>query len=128
MTGYDTEKNMVAYMRKDARKLGLKNYHAEVVAAKSPTYPADRFDVIFMCNIYHHVDDRGAFLAALGKALKRSGRIILVDQKMEAPYGPPKNIRIEKKAAIAEFDRAGFVPVKDEDFLPEQYYLEFRRK
>lgn len=128
VTGYDTEKNMVEYMRKDAKKLGYGNYRAEVVAAKNPVYPADRFDVILMCNIYHHVDDRSALLGALAKSLKKTGRIVLIEQKMEAQFGPPKSMRIEKRNAIAEFGRAGFVPVKDENFLPDQYYLEFRVK
>lgn len=33
-----------------------------------------------------------------------------------------------RRLAIADFKSAGFVLVKDEDILPEQYYLEFRAK
>ncbi len=130
VTGYDTEKNMVEYMRKDAKKLGLDNYHAETVSGKNPVYPENRFDVIFMCNTYHHIEDadRVALLRALGKALKGKGRIVILDHKMTAPYGPPKHLRIKKERAIGEFTKAGFVLLKDEDFLPEQYYLEFRKK
>ncbi len=128
VTGYDTEKNMVAYMRDDARKRGIDNYRAELVTATDQVYPAGRFDVIFMCNVYHHVDEGLPFLQGLGKALKKSGRIIMVDHKMDAPYGPPKKLRIAKRQAIADFNSAGFVLVKDEDILPEQYYLEFRAK
>lgn len=128
VTGYDTEKNMVAYMRDDAGKRGIANYHAELVTVKDQVYPAGRFDVIFMCNVYHHVDEGLPFLQGLGKALKKSGRIIMLDHKMDAPYGPPKKLRIAKRQAIADFKSAGFVLVKDEDILPEQYYLEFRAK
>jgi ubiquinone/menaquinone biosynthesis C-methylase UbiE len=128
VTAYDTEKNMVQYMRADAEKLGYANYHAEVVSAKNPVYPENRYDLVFMCNTYHHVDDRARLLGALKKALKKNGRFILLEQKMEAKYGPPKHLRIEKNRAIAEFAEAGFAPVRDEDFLPDQYFLEFRVK
>lgn len=128
VTGYDTERGMVEYMRRDAAKRGYANYRAELVSVKNPLYPAGKYDVVFLCNTYHHVDDRLALVRALGKALKKSGRIVLLDQKMEAVYGPPKNLRIAKPQAVAEFNRAGFVLVKDEDFIPGQYYLEFRAK
>ena len=49
-----------------------------------------------------------------------------IDQKMEAQYGPPKRLRIREEKVITEFGKAGFILVKDVDFLPEQYYLEFR--
>ena len=128
VTAYDTEKNMVAYMRHDARKRGFTNYFAELVTVKDQVYPAGRFDVMFLCNVYHHVDDRISFVRNMGKGLKQGGRIILLDHRYNAPYGPPKHLRIPKKQAITEFNNAGFVLVKDEDFLPEQYYLEFRAK
>lgn len=128
VTGFDSEPNMVEYMKNDAKRLGYSNYHAARVEPKQPEITGGAFSVIFMCNTYHHVVDRVPFIKAIARGLKRGGRIIVIDQKMEVKEGPPKRFRIEKKMLISEFAEAGFVPVKDEDFLPGQYYLEFRDK
>jgi len=127
VTGYDIEPKMVEYMREDSKRLGYASYRAEL-SSGIPSLPRGRFDVIFMCNTYHHVDDRVPFIRALAMGLKKTGRIIVIDQRVEAPNGPPKHLRLAKKDIIAEFTFAGFVPARDENFLPDQYYLEFRAR
>lgn len=128
VTGFDSEPNMVVYLKNDAKRLGYSNYHAARVDPKQPEIPGGAFNVLFMCNTYHHVVDRVPFLKAIARGLRPGGRIIVLDQKMEVKEGPPKRFRIEKKMLISEFAAAGFEPVKDEDFLSGQYYLEFRAK
>ncbi len=125
VTGYDTEEKMVAYMREDARKLGYANYRAEHVPPINPPLPKNHFDVIFMCNTYHHIEDRVSYLISIKPALKKSGRFVLIDHRLEAKDGPPKRFRIPKDIIVTEFGKAGFVSAKDLDFLPDQHYLEF---
>ncbi len=125
ITGYDTEIKMVEYMREDARRLGYTNYHAEPVPRENPSLPAGRFDVIFMCNTYHHIENRVAYLKSVRPSLKKTGRFVLIDARMEAKDGPPKRFRIPRDIIEAEFKEAGFVTTKYLDFLPDQHYLEF---
>ncbi len=126
VTGYDTEKSMVEYMRGDAKKLGLPNYRAETVDAKKPALPDGAYDVIFMCNTYHHMEGRVDYLKHVKKSLKKNGRFIVIDQKMEAKDGPPKKLRLPKQTIVDEFRKAGFGLDKDHNILPDQIYLEFR--
>ncbi len=126
--GYDVERGMVEYMRADAKKLGYANYHAELVAPSAPALPRAGFTVIFMCNTYHHIENRPAYVRSIVPALKKAGRIVIVDSRMEAKAGPPKHFRIPKEVIVAEFAKAGMRLVKDLDFLPDQHYLEFARK
>lgn len=128
VTGYDTEIKMVEYMREDARRLGYANYHAELVPRENPPLPAGRFDVIFMCNTYHHIENRVAYLRAIRHALKKTGRFIVVDHRIEAKYGPPKRFRIPREIIEAEFAEAGFTAIKYLDFLPDQHYIEFSKR
>jgi ubiquinone/menaquinone biosynthesis C-methylase UbiE len=83
--GLDVE--MVDYMKTDARKLGLQNYHARVVKADDPELSPNSADVIFFCDTLHHVDERLAYLRKLAPALKPGGRIAVVDFKKNAPEG-----------------------------------------
>ena len=121
--GLDVE--MVDYMKTDARKLGLQNYHARVVKADDPELSPNSADVIFFCDTLHHVDDRLAYLRKLAPVLKPGGRIAVVDFKKDAPEGPPKRMKILREQMIEEFSKAGYDMVREYKFLPYQYFIEF---
>jgi arsenite methyltransferase len=123
--GLDVEPGMVDYMKADAKKLSLQNYHARVVKADNPELAPDSADVIFFCDTLHHVDDRLAYLRKLAPALKPGGRIAIVDFKKDAPEGPPKRMKISREQMIDQFTKAGYHMVREHKFLPYQYFLEF---
>ena len=123
--GLDVEPGMVDYMKADAKKLGLQNYHARVVKADDPELSPNSADVIFFCDTLHHVDDRVAYLRKLAPALKPGGRIAVVDFKKDAPEGPPKRMKISREQMIDQFSKAGYDMVRKHKFLPYQDFLEF---
>jgi arsenite methyltransferase len=123
--GLDVEPGMVNYMKADAKKLGLQNYHARVVKADDPELSPNSADVIFFCDTLHHVDDRLAYLRKLAPALKPGGRIAVVDFMKDAPEGPPKRMKISREQMMEQFRKAGYDMVREHKFLPYQYFLEF---
>jgi arsenite methyltransferase len=123
--GLDIEPGMVAYMNADARKLKLSNYQARVVKADDPELAPHCADVIFFCDVLHHVDERAAYLKKLEPALKPGGRVAVIDFKETAPIGPPLGIRIARDQMLALFTQAGYRLVSEHNFLPYQYFLEF---
>ena len=123
--GLDVEPGMVDYMKADAKKLRLQNYHARVVKADNPELTPYSADVIFFCDTLHHIDDRIAYLRKLASALKPGGRIAVVDFKQDAPEGPPKRMKISREQMIDQFSKAGYDMVREHKFLPYQYFLEF---
>jgi arsenite methyltransferase len=122
--GYDIEPGMVDYMRGDAQRLRMHNYRAELIDPQKPALEENYFDLIFLCNAYHHISDRVDYLKIVKRSLKRQGRIIIVDYYKNVPYGPP-NYKIPKTDVKDEFRQAGYRNTKDLGFLPRQYYLEF---
>ncbi|MHB8381534.1 MAG: class I SAM-dependent methyltransferase [Candidatus Binataceae bacterium] len=90
------EPGMVDYMKADAKKLDLKNYHARLVTADNPELAPHSADVIFFCDTLHHVADRIAYLQSLMSALKANGRVAAVDFKKDAPMGPPAKMKIAR--------------------------------
>jgi arsenite methyltransferase len=123
--GLDVEPGMVDYMKADAKKLGLTNYQARLVKAADPELAPDSADVIFFCDTLHHVADRIAYLQALIPALKPGGRVAVVDFKKDAPMGPPAKMKIAREQMIDQFGKAGYRLVREHNFLPDQYFLEF---
>src|SRR3990172_177300 len=125
--GLDIEPAMVDYMKEDAKKRGLTNYEARVVKPDDPGLPAKSVDVIFICNTYHHIEDRMNYLKRLAAALKPNGRIVIVDfYKKPLPVGPRSlEHKISEEEVKKEFQKAGYRLIRSLDFLPYQYFLEF---
>ena len=116
---------MVNHMNEEAKKMGLNNYEAHVVKTDDPELPANSVDVIFLCNTYHHIENRVDYFRNVSKSLKKSGRIIIVDFYKNSDIGPPRDHKLSKEVILKEMDLAGYSLLQDLKILPEQYYLEY---
>jgi len=123
--GLDIEESMVNHMNQEAKKMGLNNYEARVVKTDNPELTANSVDVIFLCNTYHHIENRVDYFRNVSKSLKNNGRIIIVDFYKNTDFGPPRDHKLTKEAVIKEMDLAGYSLLQDLKILPEQYYLEY---
>ena len=85
-------------------------------------------DVIFFCDVLHHIENRASYFQHLKTALKPGGRIVTVDfYKKPLPVGPPDEMKLSEENIVSEFRDAGFRLNRQETFLPYQYFLEFVR-
>jgi arsenite methyltransferase len=126
--GLDIEQSMIGYMNKDAKRLKLNNYVARRVKSDDPELAPASVDVVFLCDTYHHIEDRVNYFKRVAAGLKPGGRLVIVDfYKKELPYGPPPAHKLAKDVVIDELRRAGYSLKEDLRFLPYQYYLEFVR-
>jgi len=123
--GLDIEPGMVDYMKADASKLKLSNYQAQLSKPDDPELAPHSVDLVFFCDVLHHIDDPVAYLEKVDAALKPGGRVAVVDFKKESPIGPPASMRISREQMIGKFNQAGYRLVGEHDFLPYQYFLEF---
>jgi arsenite methyltransferase len=123
--GLDIEPGMIDYMNADAKKLKLPDYEARLVRPDDPELAPKSADVIFFCDVLHHIDDRAAYLKKLKPALKSGGRVAVIDFKKTAPFGPPAGMRIRRETMVAQFRSAGFRVLREYQFLPYQYFFEF---
>lgn len=121
----DIEPDMVRYLGERAQREGLAN--VEVVAAE-PNDPklSQAVDVIFLCNTYHHIDQRKAYFGELRGRLAPGGRLVIVDFKLDSPHGPPVEHRMSMDEVQRELTEAGYRLVSgDEETLPNQYLAVF---
>ena len=122
----DTEPQMVKHLASRARETGLNNVMAVLGTPDDPRIPA-RADVVLFVDVYHHIEKRERYFANIARALKPGGRVAIVDFRMDAPQGPPRNARIEPDQVKAELKTAGYELAREHAFLPYQYFLEFVR-
>ena len=125
--GVDTEPDMVKYLAERAQREGLKNISAVRGQPDNPQLP-EKVDLVFLVDVYHHIEGRERYFQKLVGSLKPGGRIAVIDFRMDSPDGPPKSARISPDQVKAELKRAGYDLAQEHAFLPKQYFLVFRPK
>lgn len=123
--GLDIEPGMVEYMKEDARKLNLSNYEARVVKTDDPGLGPHSVDVIFLCDTYHHIENRVEYFRNVSPSLKPGGRVVVVDFIKDTDFGPPRDHKMAEEAVIEELQNAGYRLITSHDLLQYQYFLEF---
>ena len=123
----DTEPKMVAHLKDRAKREATANVIPVLAASDDPKLPDRSVDVVFICDTYHHIGDRIAYMRKLGAALKPRGSVAVVDfHKRPLPVGPPPEHKLARETVVAEFVEAGWALASESDELPYQYLLVFR--
>lgn len=118
----DVESQMVAWLNAKAQKHKWSQVKVQQVKADDPQLTPESVDRILIVNVWHHIEQRPAYLQKLKKALKPQGKICLVEIKLDAPWGPPKKFRLTPKKLQGELEKGGFKNFKLLD-LSAQYVL-----
>jgi arsenite methyltransferase len=122
----DINADMILYMNRHIRDQNLKNVVTILSAPDDPLLMDASIDRFFICNTWHHVENRIQYLALMKKMLKPGGQIIVLDYKKEKlPVGPPPEMKLAREDVLREMESAGFKLAKEHTFLPYQYFLVF---
>lgn len=125
----DINSDMILFMNRTIRDKKIKNVTTILSAPDDPLLADASINRFFICNTWHHVQNRPRYMALMKKMLKPGGQVIILDyKKKQLPVGPPPEMKRAKKEVIAEMETGGFKLAKDHDFLPYQYFLVFAVK
>ena len=81
-------------------------------------------DVIFLVNVYHHINDRVQYFSQANEVLKEGGKIVIIDfYKETLPVGPPKNHKIAWDVVMKELGEAGYTNMTLNTGLLKHQYL-----
>ncbi len=110
------------------RKEAPANLHTVLASPDDPKLAAGAADMIFFCDVMHHIENRPAYLEKVKRALGSGGRVVVIDfHKRPLPVGPGPAMKIARETMVEEFEKAGFQRVEEYEFLPYQYFLVFAR-
>lgn len=125
----DVEREMLAYLERSLPPpAGRAKVEIVLADPGSPHLPPAAVDLVFVCNVYHHLEDRPAYFARLAAALKPGGRVAIVDfyhDERSGHVGFPRRHLVARETVLAEMAEAGYRLAREHGFLPRQYFLEF---
>ncbi len=123
--GIDVEPDMVHYLNERAVDEGLTNLTSVLGTYDDPNIP-EPVDFIFICNTYHHIQQRELYFENLKRYFLPGGQLIIVDFKPgPLPVGPPDTMKLSQEQIIAELTGIGYTFIPGEVSLPYQFFLRF---
>lgn len=119
----DVEPRMVEYLKQRMKKEGLTNVAVQRVAATDPALPEASVDRVLVVDTWHHLPQRAQYAAALNRALRPGGFVVVVDFTAESPEGPPAHARLSPATVISELQQGGLSARTVQESLPLQYVV-----
>ena len=128
----DVSAEFLKYIAEQSRKLGQTQATTVQGSQHATNLPPGSVDLVFFCDVYHHLEDPDPVLASISKALRPGGALVLIEfDRLKAKKGSfvHKHVRADKDQFVREIERAGFTvdstkpPVK----LAENFFVRFRK-
>jgi ubiquinone/menaquinone biosynthesis C-methylase UbiE len=121
----DLDLESLAWLADKAKELGLANIDTVHADPDNPHLPDGKVDLIFFCNVLHHVENRAEYLGHLKKALKPGGRLAVIEFfKRDLPVGPKDpGHKLSWNETYQILREAGFKVVREPQLLPYQYFM-----
>jgi SAM-dependent methyltransferase len=115
------------YLLEHREAWGTPNIQPHLAIYDDPMLPAGEIDLVFTANTYAFIHDRVGYFGKVRTALSAEGRLAIIEFRPDA--SPPGNIapapeyRVARETALDELHKAGFTLVREETFLPHQWFL-----
>ncbi len=123
--GIDVEPTLVDYLNTRAKKENLPNMLSILGEPDDPKIP-EKADLVFLCNTYHHIQERDEYFENLKKYMQPGGRLVIVDfKKGDLPVGPPDKHKLAPDDVLLELKDVGYRRINHDLQLPYQYVLIF---
>ena len=123
----DIQPEMLALLKQKVDRDALANIELVLGGETETRLPDNSVDLAIMVDVYHELSQPQAFLKSVRRALKKDGRLVLIEFRKEDPLVP---IRAEHKMSVREarmeLEAEGFVFDRLIDVLPWQHILIFR--
>jgi len=126
----DISETFIENILRNSREQGLANVQGIVNTPRDSGLPANSIDLAFITATYHHFEYPMSMLASIHRALRRDGRLIIIDFRRDPRVSSPwvmGHVRGDKTIVIKEVQAAGFRLMDDKPLLQSNYFLLFRK-
>jgi ubiquinone/menaquinone biosynthesis C-methylase UbiE len=124
----DVDERFIKYLNERITSEKKDNISSRKAEYEKPPVKDQEADVIFMVDVYHHIENRKEYFSMVKKGLKQNGEMVIVDfKKGDFEHGPPNEMKIDPQIVISEMKLAGFnLITQDTTTLKYQYLLKFK--
>ena len=124
----DIQPEMLNLLTNQAAKAGVTNIVPVLGTAREPRLPPGAVDLALLVDVYHEFDYPFEMMAAICRALKPGGRLVLVEFRGEDPRVPIKPLHKMTAAQVKQEMRPHPLRfVENVAVLPRQHILIFER-
>jgi ubiquinone/menaquinone biosynthesis C-methylase UbiE len=113
--------------RQRAQAANLSNVTFVKGAAENPNLPEGQLDLALALDVYHHFDYPEKMLAAISKALKPEGKLVIVEYYKRAEAMPNKraltHIRLDMADVIKEVEANQFHLLSMKEWIKNSQYI-----
>ncbi len=126
----DIQPQMLELLKRRASAQKVTNVVPILCTETDPKLPANSIDLLIMVDVYHEISNPVPVMTGIHKAMKKDGRVVLVEYRGEDPSIPIKPLhRTTVQQMASELDAVGFRYVANKgDFLPRQHVLIYKKK
>lgn len=124
----DVDKGNLGYIARRAREQGYANVETVLAQYDDPLLPESGVDLIFTCNVYHHLEDRSNYFKSSARYLKPHGRVAIIDINGSSWIHRLFGHWTAAETSRREMEAAGYTLAQDFDFLPRQNFQVFEKE
>ena len=129
----DIQQDLLDHINKRDKEENIRNVQTVLGEFNDPKLPARDVDLAFINDVLHHIQNRAAYLKALGTYLKPNGRIAIIEMNQNDPNTPHKSqpeLLVGREEIAQWMSDAGFKLVEEHpDLFPgTKWFLIFGRK
>ena len=123
----DIQPEMLTLLKQRIDREALTNVELVLGTETETRLPDNSIDLALMVDVYHELAQPQAFLKSVRRALKKDGRLVLIEFRKEDPRVPIREEhKMTVKEARLELEAEGFIFDRVIDVLPWQHILIFR--
>ena len=128
----DIQQDLLNYIDHRDQEENIRNIQTVLGEFNDPKLPARNVDLAFINDVLHHIQNRAAYLKALGTYMKPTGRIAIIEMNKDDPKTPHRNqpeLLVGRDEIMQWMSAAGFKLVDEHpDLFPgTKWFLIFGR-
>ena len=124
----EIQDDMIRYLNERKSELNCNNVEVIKGDSKSPHLPDSSIDLAIMIDVYHELEYPKEMLQYISKALRKDGKILLLEYRAEDPSIPIKPLH---KMSVSQINKEmaanGYKLYYDGEFLPIQHFLMYQK-
>ncbi len=128
----DIQQDLLDYINQRDKEENIRNVQTVLGEFNDPKLPARNVDLAFINDVLHHIQNRAAYLKALGTYIQPRGRIAIIEMNKDDPKTPHRNqpeLLVGRDEILHWMSDAGFKLVDEHpDLFPgAKWFLIFGR-